>query len=95
MQYLQVSGKTFDTEGGGFSICYGEFKTLYPIFCFDLSKQDPQIWANVTQAELELRYTRSGQLDAPNNVAYRIYAIIEFEKSIQLSGADNRLRVVL
>lgn len=95
MQYLQVSGKTFDTEGGGFSICYDEFSTLYPIFCFDLSKQDPQIWANVTQAELELRYRRSAEYAAPDNTNFRIYAIIEFEKSIQLNGADNRLRVVL
>lgn len=95
LQYLQLSGKTFDTEGGGFSLCYNEFANLYPIFCFDLSKQDPQIWANVTQAELELRYRRAAQYTAPDNVNFRIYAIIEFEKSIQINGADNRMRVIM
>jgi len=35
------------------------------------------------------------QVPAPNNVNYTIYAIIEFEKSIEISGADNRMRVIL
>ena len=73
-------------EGGGPSICYDEFDSLYPIFCFDLTKQDAQIWANVTAAEMELKYKRSGELAAPNNVNFRIYAIIEFEKKIEISA---------
>jgi len=93
--YLQCAGKYFDMEGGGVPISYDDFGTLYPIFCFDLSKQDPQIWANITTAELELRFRRSGELPAPNNVNYTIYAVIEFEKKIEISGADNRMRVIL
>jgi len=86
LQYLQVSGKSFDMEGGGSIICYDTFSQLYPIFCFDLSKQDPQIWANVTAAEMELKFLRSAELAAPNNVNFRIYAIIEFERKIDISG---------
>jgi len=93
MQYIELTGKAFDEYGGGYSVSYADFKTLYPIFCFDLTKQDPQIWANVTQAELELKYTRAAPQNDPT--PFTIYAMVEFEKTIELQGADNRLRVIM
>jgi len=95
MQYLELTGKIYDSDGGGASISYDDFRNIYPLFCFDLSKQDPQIWANVTQAEIEVRYIRSAELPAPNNVPFKIYAIIEFERQMELQGVDNRLRIIL
>jgi len=99
MEYLKMTGKMFDVDGGGYPICYDDFKMTYPIFCFDLTKQDPQIWANVTQAELQLFYTRAtfspATADPYNGMNFKIYAVIEFEKFIELQGADNRLRVIM
>ncbi len=94
-QYLQISGKAFDYEGGGVPINYTDFKDKYPIFCFDCSKVSEGIWKNTTTIDIELKYKRSAELAPPDNVNYRIYAICEFEKEIKLQGVQNRLRVVL
>jgi len=97
MQYTELAGKTYDTDGGGYSLTYDEFGQLYPIFCFDLTKQDPQIWASSTDATIEVRFQRSSTaLPAPfNGYSFRFTAaIIETERYIELEGVSNRLRLI-
>lgn len=92
LQYLMMTNKTFDVEGGGFAVCYDDFQDKFPIFCFDLTHQDPQIWANVTSADIELRFIRNA---AANNGNFEALAIVEMEKKISLIGSNNRLSVIL
>ena len=93
-QYSEFSGFN-DAEGGGVNVNYDDFKNLYPIFCFDLSKQEPEIWKNRTEVEMELRFIRTAELAPPNNVTFRFHAIIECEKKLEIKGMENRMSLIV
>ena len=42
---------------------------------------------------MELRYTRSGQTAAASN--WKIYAVCEFERKIEIKGANNRMSIIM
>lgn len=88
--YLQMHGKLHDTSSSAM-ITIDEFRDLYPIFCFDVSAQDPQIWSNVTTIDIESRF----QLGAAAPGAYYQFALIEYERHITLKGAGQRMAVLL
>lgn len=86
--YLHMGNNINDLDSGA-SLCYSDFKNLYPIFCFDLKAQDNQIWRNVTEIDIQLRVHFRDALTSDA----RGIALIEFERQIRIKGANQRLAV--
>ena len=60
------------------------FASLYPIFYFDLTAQDEDLYKSVKYAELEVRWSNQAQTVAPTR--YYLWAIYESERVIKFEG---------
>ena len=69
------------------SISYEQFKNLYSLYYFDMSKMDPQIFSSTTQAHITVEY----KLNANIPEKYRIHAVLDVERKINLQGVGGRL----
>ena len=95
--YLQMSNTVFDKKHNEVNakfnsgLTYDEFRTLYPMLCFDMSSQDDGIWTNNTEIDISLFAT----LDGSKTGTFMQYAIVEYQHSITIQGANNRLTIVM
>jgi hypothetical protein len=78
--------KSFNFDTGGI-VNYASFRTLYPIFTFDLTAMDENVFMN--PIELQLRVTVA---DVQN--AYHFHAVVVSEKSAVLKVDSGRAVVV-
>lgn len=88
--YLSICGFEKDQERGA-PISYEEFRDLYPMFVFDLSAQDQQIWMNVTSLDVEFRWTLAA--NAPSQ--FIVWCYVEYQREITLTGINSRMAVKL
>lgn len=69
------------------AVSYDEFKTLYPLYYFDLRAQDEQVWESSTQAHITVEYI----LRTAPVADYRIHAILDTKRMIQIQGVNGRM----
>lgn len=88
MQYLDFGNNLYDPDSGA-SICYKDFGKLYSIFCFDFTKADPMLLQKNKNIDLELYWDLR---TVPNPAKpYRIYALVELESELEVSGVSGRM----
>lgn len=68
-------------------ITYEMYKELYPIFYFDLTNQEEDLYKANKMAELEVRWSN----EAGGMGQYRMYVIHESERVIQFRGVNGSL----
>ena len=86
MALMAYMNKAFNYDTGGI-INYASFGSLYPIFTFDLTSLDENVFAS--PIELQLRATVG---DVAN--AYHFLAVVVSEKSVVLKVDSGRAVVV-
>lgn len=72
------------------AVSYEDFKTLYPMFVFDLSSLDEGVFETTTQAHLTVNYS----LRTEPSGAYRIHAVLDTERDIVISGINGSIQRV-
>lgn len=88
--YLSVCGFEKDSDKGA-PLSYEEFRDLYPMWVFDLSAQDEQIWVNITSLDIEFRW----QLNAAAAGQFIVWTFVEYQREITLSGINSRMAIKL
>ena len=86
MALMAYMNKAFNYDTGGI-INYASFGSLYPIFTFDLTALDENVFAS--PIELHLRTTV-----ADLNTPYHFLAVVVSEKSVVLKVDSNRSVVI-
>ena len=86
MALMAYMNKAFNYDSGGI-VNYSTFSSLYPIFTFDLTSLDENVFAS--PIELQLRATVG---DVAN--AYHFLAVVVSEKSVVLKVDSNRTVIV-
>ena len=84
--HMGVKQLAFDT---GSVVSMEEFKSVYPLFCFDVSKHESNIY-NGTTADIEVSITLK---DDP--VPYNIYCIVYYERKATLDIINKNMYVSL
>ncbi len=88
--YLSICGFEKDSDKGA-PISYNEFRDLYPMWVFDMSAQDEQIWVNITSLDLEFRWVLGG--DAAGQ--FIVWTYVEYQREMVLSGINSRMAIKL
>jgi hypothetical protein len=86
MALMAYMNKAFNYDTGGI-INYSSFGSLYPIFTFDLTALDENVFAS--PIELQLRTTVGDVVNA-----YHFLAVVVSEKSVVLKVDSNRTVIV-
>jgi hypothetical protein len=86
MSLMSYMNKSYNFDTGAI-VNYSSFASLYPIFCFDLTALDENVFMN--PIELQLRATVS-DLATP----YHFHAVVVSEKSVILKVDSNRAIVI-
>ena len=86
MALMAYMNKAWNFSDGGI-VNYASFGSLYPIFTFDLTALDENVYSN--PIELQLRATVG---DVTQNIHF--YAVVVSEKSVVLQADSNRAVVV-
>ncbi len=86
MEYLKAGLNQHDLDSGAV-VNYQQFKDLYPIFVFDLTSQDAELFRNVTKMEIEVEF----KLTATGN--YVMWAIVMQEKEVDITGTNDLISV--
>lgn len=81
--FLEMGNHLFDYDNGS-CISFPQYRDIYPIFCFDISHQDPTLFDQQGSADIELRFT----LSAPAAADYDVYALIEYEKQVEFDSKN-------
>lgn len=90
LEFLRAGGKAFNS-GSGPSISLEEYKELYPILVFDLSKQDSsKVYQYVGTNTLQVKLTFGAQ----HTQRLKLYAYVQNERVATLRGAQNKLDVL-
>jgi len=92
MYFLESQNKMLFDENGSI-VSYEEFKSLYPIYVFDLSKIERRVFENVSASEIEIRFTRTGGGDANND--FYCFCILESIKEGAMKAVDQKLMITL
>lgn len=100
--FLEAQGKILD-DTDGLLISEEEFKSLYPIYVFDMSKVTPSIFEKQSTVEVSVDFQLSANfagLPAYNGIAtpvttYRVYAILEVEKEAMVRADGRSLQILL
>jgi hypothetical protein len=74
-------GEDWDT---GSQLDVANFNTLYPLYCFDVSKQAERLKDGITDI-----YVRAWFGGAPGN--YRAYAVVQSARTLLLSSDGSRM----
>lgn len=89
--FLSAGHKNIDSMDGSL-IDFNTFKSLYPIFYFDLTAQEEDLWTAVKYAELEIRWSNQvAGLGLPNG--YHVWVIYESERVIKFKGVAGSLAI--
>jgi hypothetical protein len=86
MSLMSYMNKAWNFSDGGI-VNYASFASLYPIFTFDLTALDENVYSN--PIELQLRATVG---DVAQNIHF--YAVVVSEKSVVLQADSNRAVVI-
>lgn len=86
--YLLESQNKMLNDENGLLISYEEYKTLYPIFVFDLSKIEERIF-EATSPEITVKFKRDDVASIGDS--YRCHAVIESLKEAYLKVMDRRM----
>lgn len=90
LEFLRAGGKAFST-GSGPSISLEEYKELYPILVFDLSKQDSKkVYEYVGTNTIQIKLTFG--TGHPQNL--KLYAYVQNERVATLRGVQNKIDVL-
>ena len=74
-RFLQLGYKHKDVNSGTI-VSYNDFKTVYPLFCFDVSKQESNIYLFGSTSDIQTKLL----LDQVPAIPYNIYCIILSER---------------
>jgi hypothetical protein len=88
--FLEAGMKTLDFDTGT-QVNYTDYKNLYPILHFDVSKHDDKLYETVTTAEIVVEL----HLALVPASRYYIYCVIACERYMKLQGVMNKINVVL
>jgi len=88
--FLEAGLKYSDVDSGS-QVSYTEYKSLYPIFHFDVSKREQNIFETTGICDIELR------VQLRNNPAnpYYIYCLIVGERYATLQAISGRMNIIL
>jgi hypothetical protein len=79
-------------------ISYEEFKTLYPMYVIDLSHLEEGIFEEITDLEIYVKWrlasTVTGDSQADSGINYRVHAIVETERDIEIAGANGKVTLL-
>ncbi len=88
--FLEAGYKGFDVDTGS-QVSYSEFKTLYPIYCIDVSKREENVFETTGICDIELRLNLKTQPTAD----YHIYCLVVSERYATLQGISGRMNIIL
>ena len=70
------------------NITASDYKTLYPLFTFDVSKQKEKLKSSVVDIQLKANCTENVSANT------RAFALVISDKMLSLQSDDNRMSVV-
>ena len=71
----------------GVTVSHDMFKSLYPIFCIDLSEK-PEYFVNPESSLIEVYWTNQTVIN------YYMWVIIESEKQLEMSSNENQMKLL-
>lgn len=83
------SGYKMHDEVDGSLVTLETYKSLYPIFYFDLTCQEEDLYTSNKISELEIRYTNNSAAN------YYMYVLYESERMLKFQGVNGSLAVQL
>ena len=89
-RFLHLGYKHRNVDSGTI-VSYNDFKTVYPLFCFDVSKHEPNIYASGSNVDIEIKLL----LDQEPADSYNIYCVIFSERKANMDVIDHKLYVNL
>lgn len=91
MEFLRAGGKAFTSHSGP-SISLEEYRDLYPVLCFDLSKQDnKKVYEYVGTNTIQLKLT----FGAAHTQNMKLYCYIQNERVCTLAGmGGNKINIL-
>ena len=90
---LMNSGYKMHDYSDGSLLDVETFASLYPIFYFDLTAQEEDLFKANKYAELEVRWSNQANLQAPNG--YHMYVVYECERVIKFKGISGTMALEL
>jgi len=88
--FLEAGLKYSDVDSGS-QVSYSEFKSLYPIFHFDVSKHEENLFQVSGMCDIELRLN----LRTVPTADYHIYCLILYDRLATLQGVGGRMNIIL
>lgn len=85
-EYLRVSDKILDYDSG-VPVSYTDFRTLYPMICFDLRHQSENLFSAGNPVEMRLHLRLGGK----PGFNYRIFACIFSDREVQLDVVNRKM----
>lgn len=95
----------------GMLISYEEFRTIYNLYVFDLTKMERRVYESISASEIEIRWTgqKFKQIAVGNGAGqtqengisagyagdYYCYTILESDKRATLQGSNNKMLITL
>jgi hypothetical protein len=92
MMFMNAGYKTRHYDDGSL-LTMQQYMDTYPIFYFDLTYQDEDLYKAVKQAELEVRWSNQAGTFALNG--YNLWIVYESERLIRFKGVSGSLALVL
>lgn len=87
---MMSSGYKLRDDLDGSMITQEQFKDLYPIFYFDMTNQNEDLFKNTKYSELEVAWTNNG-----TQGDYYVYIVYESERQIKIKGVNGSLQIAL
>ena len=85
---MQLGYKQKNVDSGTI-VSYNDFKTVYPLFCCDVSKHESNIYQSGSTADIEIKLLLD---QVPSNL-YIIYCAIFSERKAIMEVLDTKLNV--
>ena len=87
-RFLQLGYKHKNADSRT-NLSYNDFKTVYPLFCFDVSEHEPNIYRRGSTADVEIKLL----LDQVPANPYNIFCVIFSERKAIMEVIDSQLYV--
>ena len=71
-----------------FNITANDYKTLYPLFTFDVSKQKEKLKSSVFDIQIKRNFTENVRANT------RAFALVILDKMLSFQSNDNKISVV-
>lgn len=94
--FLDAGYKMRDPSSGS-PITLRQFMDVYPIFAFDMTHQDEDLYKQLKQSELEIRWSNSfAQINAGPGVTegYHLWVVYESERLVKFKSISGALAIV-